>query len=216
MNVAPHWIVWLQWFAFIAVLLSIGLMISAYYKIKTSIKKKKINYKTYFSFLTIALSVINICILSSSALALFPGESLIIKGNTTVLLDAMAGTNPRLLEGLKGVNGKDVYIFLIYNQHTSGAYYATERQIYIKTGAENSWVFQHELGHHIWYYRMNDSERAVFKKIHDTTQSPSEYAKQSAEEDFADTNAFYAANVQAYEISERKQFMDDLYDKLLK
>jgi energy-coupling factor transporter transmembrane protein EcfT len=67
-------------------------------------------------------------------------------------------------------------------------------------------VAWHEVGHHVWYALLNNSQRNEFIAIHDTGVGfPTRYAKTSVDEDFAES--FMAHHFGLMMSDDREQFM---------
>jgi len=101
---------------------------------------------------------------------------------------------------------------LLSTQKATGAYNPALRTITIDLGEvahdlptfnEVAW---HEVGHHVWYALLNDAQRSEFIAIHNTGVGfPTQYAKQSIDEDFAES--FMAHHFGLAMSENRNQFM---------
>lgn len=136
--------------------------------------------------------------------AIFPAE-LHVTPSTGKTYELVQETNPLLLENLRRINHDkeelQKFPWQEVNHAVAGEYNAFFRSINMvqeRTYATEL-TYWHELGHHIWYWKLQEFERSIWKGIwvKDTYYEthniypyfPSNYAKQSPEEDFADSFA---------------------------
>ena len=132
----------------------------------------------------------------------------------------IAHTNPALMQYLgevycykaRGVAG------VFWEDDTSGQYDPVSRRLYLKY-PESWW---HELGHHIWHWLLTDEQREDYTRVFDSgSGSPSKYAEQNVEEDWAESFAYYYApgefiqyhnlNATTDVLDERREILIDFY-----
>ena len=173
----------------------------------------------YFTLLPVFLLILFLPLYSQ-----YIGTFLINEEGFTVHIDDnpscgsyIAHTNPALIQYLgdvycheaRGVAG------LFWDDDTSGQYDSVSRKMYLKY-PESWW---HELGHHIWHWLLTDEQRADYTRVFDSgTGSPTHYAKQSVEEDWAESFAFYYAPgefIQRNKLNETTDTLDERRDILI-
>jgi hypothetical protein len=175
-------------------------------------RMKKLNHVIY-----IHTSIFLIFCIGILALIIFIPFSfkIIDKSPLTILSDSeyeipryVAETDPALLEGLRLIKASaSLPITIVDSKKNAGFYLATTRTMTLEV--VNRQVYWHELGHHIWFWLLDDYERSAYADLHDYDIShmvlfigddhgygfPSRYAITTVEEDFAETMIIYVAGL---------------------
>lgn len=125
-------------------------------------------------------------------------------------------TNPLFLDKLRLADYGDSYtshlLFDVFNENATGVYVEFTRAIYIEPCEFSKYVWLHELGHHVWFNLISSEDRNEWRRLHDSEIKlydaykinssltfpkvgfPTEYSLVNAEEDFAESFAYYGLN----------------------
>lgn len=132
-----------------------------------------------------------------------------IDGSTT-LARLVADTPTPYLKGLNIVTDEPYTIHLIPERFSAiGTYIPASRTIWIDKNTEFDGVWLHEIGHHLWYYHLTDTERTTFTTLHPTSP-PTNYSTTSVEEDFAESFAIYNGAMDGMLDSPRWHFINNV------
>ena len=160
--------------------------------------------------LAVALAGFAILLMLPTAwLAVFPNPPLSITDSTGEIIHDLQGTPNELTTGLALVTNTQTLTTFFRNaadENSIGTYSQMDRTIYLKPGYGTTDTWWHELGHHIYYYRLTDAQRDDWGHIHAAGGEPTDYAYTSAAEDFAESYSIAAFNISAVD-SPRQSFL---------
>ena len=176
--------------------------------LRTNSRPEGIARRVALSFLFgLLLPTIFIAAVSLSSVSYLFDTGLHIQGDVENVNDVqyfVGRTNSLLLEDLRVIDvSNDWYAQLLSD--SPGTYYAFSRTLFLDLNLSRNVsssqslesVWWHELGHHIWHYLLNDTERDGFTGLHmkdeyyeltgDHGYFPTNYAMKNVQEDFSES-----------------------------